>query len=283
MGPPGPQGPPGPSGGGVISWRWDTSTSGAVGSGKLGIDASTWAAATQIRISEFTDDGTDASAGLDLIVAGETISIQQQNDATRWAKYDITGPTVDHGTYRTMPVTYHDSGAQPSSNNVPLLVQFGVATSGGGGGGGTYVYGETPSGALDGSNTTYTAANVFQANSLEVYLNGLRQRRVADYNEISTTQFQFLSPPRSTDSISIDYAMVLTGAEIYGETPSGALNGTNTTFTTAYVYQPNFLAVFLCGMRLRKPDDYTETSSTTFQLTSAPLSTDSICVDYIKP
>jgi len=40
---------------------------------------------------------------------------------------------------------------------------------------------------------------------LGVYLNGLRQRRSADYNETGTTTFQFLAAPLPGDSISIDY------------------------------------------------------------------------------
>ena len=123
-------------GGGVQNawWRWDTSTSGSVGAGHFGLNAVTWATTTQLRISETTDPGTDVSSGMDSIGSGDSIYVQQQDDSTRWARFSVTGAPTDLGTYRTIPVTYQDSGAMPSTNNTPLLVQFGGA---GGGGGGT--------------------------------------------------------------------------------------------------------------------------------------------------
>jgi hypothetical protein len=152
-----------------------------------------------------------------------------------------------------------------------------------GGGTATCVIGETPGGAIDGSNTVFTASNAYQAQTLAVYLNGLRQRRTDDYTETSSTSFTFVLPPRSTDSISIDYVEPPGANAVYGETPSGALNGSNINFTTSFVYVPNELSVFLSGIRLRRTADYIETSSTTFQLVSAPAPTDSLSVDYRKP
>lgn len=76
-----------------------------------------------------------------------------------------------------------------------------------GGGGGTVlmVWGETPVGAIDGVNQTFTSANAYSAGLLAVFLNGLRQRRSADYNETGTTTFAFVNAPLPGDSLSIDY------------------------------------------------------------------------------
>ena len=119
-------------GGQVATWRWDNGLSGAVANGKLAMDAASWAAVTQLRISELTDAGTDVSVGLGNVHSGTNIIIQQQDDSTRWARYTAAGAPVDLGTYRTIAVTYADSGALPATNNTPLLVFFGI-----GGGGGT--------------------------------------------------------------------------------------------------------------------------------------------------
>jgi len=146
-----------------------------------------------------------------------------------------------------------------------------------------YIMGETPTGTLNGINKVFAAANAFAPNSLEVFLNGLRQRRVDDYTETSSTQFTFVTAPKATDTISIDYILPAATLPVVGEIPTGALNGTNKIFTTAYIYKPTLLAVFLSGLRLRHPDDYTETGSQTFQLVTAPLSSDSLCVDYFQP
>jgi hypothetical protein len=67
------------------------------------------------------------------------------------------------------------------------------------------VWGETPVGTIDGVNRTFTSANAYSPGFLAVYLNGLRQRRSADYTETSTQAFQFVNAPLPGDSISIDY------------------------------------------------------------------------------
>jgi hypothetical protein len=147
-----------------------------------------------------------------------------------------------------------------------------------------FIIGEIPTGALNSINKIFTAANPFAPNSLEVFLNGLRQRRSDDYDEISSTQFQFVAAPRASDSISIDYVLpspVL--VPVIGEIPVGSINGSNKAFSTAYVYAPNMLAVFLCGLRLRRSDDYSETGAQSFQLVAAPLVGDTLSVDYFQP
>src|SRR5262252_1620814 len=147
-----------------------------------------------------------------------------------------------------------------------------------------YIMGEAPTGALNGINKIFTAANAFAPNSLEVFLNGLRQRRVDDYTEISSTQFQFVAVPRATDTISIDYILPApVNVPVIGEIPTGLINGTNKIFGTAYIYEPNLLAVFQCGLRLRRTDDYSESGAQQFSLVAAPLVGDTLSVDYFQP
>jgi hypothetical protein len=159
-----------------------------------------------------------------------------------------------------------------------------IAPPSGGGGTPVFVFGQSPTGSINGTNKVFASSSTFMANSLEVYLNGLRQRRVDDYTELSGTTFQFLLAPLPGDSISIDYVVSSSGpAHVYGETPSGAINGVNKNFTTVSNYSPTFLAVFKSGLRLRRTDDYTETGANSFQLVDAPLSGDNLSVDYIQP
>jgi len=57
-----------------------------------------------------------------------------------------------------------------------------VSVEGGGGGGANFADDETPAGTINGVNDTFTLANVpSPAGSLELYLNGLLQRRGTDY------------------------------------------------------------------------------------------------------
>ncbi len=68
---------------------------------------------------------------------------------------------------------------------------------------------------------------------------------------------------------------------VWGETPIGSINGTNKSYTTANPYTPGLLAVFLNGLRLRRANDYVETGNQSFQFLSAPLTGDSLSIDYM--
>jgi hypothetical protein len=69
---------------------------------------------------------------------------------------------------------------------------------------------------------------------------------------------------------------------IWGETPTGIIDGVNKNYTSAYLYSPNQLAVFLNGMRQRRTDDYAETGAQSFSFVSAPLPGDSLSIDYVR-
>jgi hypothetical protein len=70
---------------------------------------------------------------------------------------------------------------------------------------------------------------------------------------------------------------------VCGETPIGAINGTNLNYASANPYSPGLLSVYLNGLRLRRSADYNETGSQSFQFLSAPLPGDSLSIDYIQP
>jgi hypothetical protein len=62
---------------------------------------------------------------------------------------------------------------------------------------------------------------------------------------------------------------------------SHATNGTTTLFTTAQVFIAGSLIVYLNGLRQVKPNDYSETTTQSFTMTTPPLATDTLLVDYI--
>ena len=68
------------------------------------------------------------------------------------------------------------------------------------------VFGESPSGTIDGTNTNFTLANTPQAGTLRVYLNGLRQQEGAgnDYT-VSGNTITFTTAPSTGDVILADY------------------------------------------------------------------------------
>jgi hypothetical protein len=81
-----------------------------------------------------------------------------------------------------------------------------IAAAGGGGGtSGTLIYGEVPTGTVDGANKNFTTANTYRPNLLSVFLNGVRQRRTNDYSETSNNSFSFVAAPSLGDILSVDY------------------------------------------------------------------------------
>jgi|SRR5215831_20226782 len=69
----------------------------------------------------------------------------------------------------------------------------------------TFVVGEIPAGAINGTNKIFTAAANFHASSLQVYLNGLRQDEQSEFTVTTPNTFQMTAAPLSGDKLVIDY------------------------------------------------------------------------------
>lgn len=69
-----------------------------------------------------------------------------------------------------------------------------------------FIVGEIPSGIINGSNATFTSVSPFQSGTLAVYLNGMRQGEMVDYNIISNDTFRFIvTSPSPGEILTIDY------------------------------------------------------------------------------
>lgn len=98
-----------------------------------------------------------------------------------------------------------DAEITPSGGATVLLVATpGPPGSQGPPGQGVQVFGESLTGA-DGTETEFTTASPFLADSTAVYLNGLREFRGEEYTETGASTITFSDPPLSTDSIRVDY------------------------------------------------------------------------------
>lgn len=147
----------------------------------------------------------------------------------------------------------------------------GAETEVGSGGGGTtdLIVGEVPAGAIDGSNSQFTTAANFATGTLHVYKNGIRLKGGGvDYSETGPNSFTMVIAPATGTTLFVDYFKVSTTAAggstsfIYNETPSGAINGANLNFATAFPYIGGTLMVYRDG-QLMVPGvggDYTETT-----------------------
>ena len=69
----------------------------------------------------------------------------------------------------------------------------------------TEVYGEVPTGAIDGVNATFVTSFAFRSNSERLFLNGVRQKRINDYTVVPPTTVVFVFAPRTNDHVLVDY------------------------------------------------------------------------------
>ena len=111
----------------------------------VGINAASWSAATLLNISKTTDPGADASNLLAALSVGDSVYLQQNDDATRWGRYTL-GLATDNGTYMSYALTFIKGSATLPTNNHQTEVTFAI---GGGGGGGdlTYVHNQVATSA----------------------------------------------------------------------------------------------------------------------------------------
>jgi hypothetical protein len=163
----------------------------------------------------------------------------------------------------------------------------GTSGPGGTSGTGTFVDAEIPGGAVNGSNTSFTLANIpAPATSVELFRNGLLLQQSND-DTISRNSITFLSStvPQTSDILIASYrvSVTITGVGFVDmETPAGSANGSNTSFTLSQVPSPaSSVAVFRNGMRLASGLDYTiSNNSLTFAAGDVPLSGDVILCSY---
>lgn len=79
------------------------------------------------------------------------------------------------------------------------------------------------------------------------------------------------------------YLFGLSGKFIFGETPTGSVNGANATFTTQFNFVPESVVVLVNGLEQRRVTDFNTSGTQTIVLTDAPQAGESVRVNYIIP
>ena len=104
------------------TWRFSTNTAATdPGNKTLKYDDAVPADVTELYINDTTNENGDASTILGLLVAGNRIYIQQQDDASRATLYELTGPPVDNTGWWTIPVLVVSSLSLPQNNKTTFL------------------------------------------------------------------------------------------------------------------------------------------------------------------
>lgn len=152
---------------------------------------------------------------------------------------------------------------------------------------GSFIDSEIPTGAVNGSNATFTLANVPNpATSLAVFRNGLLLQQGTDYSlSNSTITFAAAALPQTGDLLLASYRMSvgLPGVGfVDAEIPSGSINGANTSFTLSQTpYPASSVSVYRNGLRLTSGVDYTISSNAiTFAANLPPQSGDTLLCSY---
>jgi hypothetical protein len=116
------------------------------------------------------------------------------------ADYTLSGNTV---TFVTAPPT----GAVLLADYTISNTAFSVGTN-------SLISDETPTGLVNSSNTSYTAARAYIAGALEVYINGVKQVRGTHFTETTPASgiFTMSDAPLTGDVISINYQFNLNPA-----------------------------------------------------------------------
>jgi len=69
---------------------------------------------------------------------------------------------------------------------------------------------------------------------------------------------------------------------VTGELPSGAINGINATYTSAYSFIPESVEIFVNGIQATKNIDYTTSGANTIIFTYSPATNDILRINYNK-
>jgi hypothetical protein len=151
----------------------------------------------------------------------------------------------------------------------------------------TFIDGEVPQGTVNGSNASFTLANVPNPyTSLSLFRNGLLLDAGIDYTLASNAiTFQSNTLPQTGDTLLASYRLSVTipGVGFVDEqTPTGALNGVNLIFTLSQSPSPTTsLAVYRNGLRLSPGADFNLSGAViTFVSGLAPQTGDTLICSY---
>lgn len=118
---------------GLGIWRYRTETSAPPTTGQVRFNNADISSATEFYLHETTDEGTDVSAFLELMLQdGSVLYMQDKTNASNHVLVEIS-TSVDSGTYRTYGIqAVSEAGTEPAQNTAVVLFTSGIAAAGAG-------------------------------------------------------------------------------------------------------------------------------------------------------
>jgi hypothetical protein len=150
----------------------------------------------------------------------------------------------------------------------------------------TFVDAEVPAGAINGTNNSFTLANVPNpSTSLALFRNGLLLTQGGDYT-LSSNAITFATggTPQAADILEAFYRLSVSipgVGFVDQQVPTGAINGLNAAFTLSQTPSPSTsLEVYLNGILLSGGVDYTLSSAVITFIATVPQTTDILKCSY---
>lgn len=171
----GPTGADGTNSG--VQFEFDDATTAGPASGQLRFDNATISSATNIFVSETDNASNDLTTLLTSIASGDDIEVVQDNSATNYALFSVSGAPVDNGTDWTIPVTFTSGGLTLSDTN---LVRFSINRQGPAGGATNLAFGNRTATTADIQSSTGTDATMLSASGTEAGLQSAADKTKLD-------------------------------------------------------------------------------------------------------
>jgi len=130
MGPAGPQGEQGIqgepgepiTGGALQAYVYGASTTAPPMTGRFRLNNTDQTLATVMWLHFTNNDGINIeNYVMDRLAAGDTLYIQDRNDATQWQLYEVTGAVTDSGDYATIPIAWRTGGSALVTNEQVVI------------------------------------------------------------------------------------------------------------------------------------------------------------------
>lgn len=126
-----------------------------------------------------------------------------------------------------------------------------------------------------------TATTRPEADDVPYILNELEKRVGAvDSNDSASLTYRLARAEATIATLA--QIMDASADRVIGGTLTGTQNGANTTFSTLSVFVTGTTQLYINGQRVTLGEDYTESGSMGIVFTVAPISTDTLRIDYTK-
>jgi hypothetical protein len=109
---------------GHSSFSFSSNTTEPIVGNQVRLNNASQIVATRFWVSQTAFDGLDVSVALSRLRSGDSIYMQDYDNASTWVRYDITADPTDDGSYYDVPVVYAAGPANVPYQKVEVQLIF---------------------------------------------------------------------------------------------------------------------------------------------------------------